>query len=114
MKELHIIARCAIHDGHLEEFKTLAEQCLVGTREKDSGTLQYDWYFNEDETECVVHGVFKDSDALVLHRKNVAEAVDELLKICDLSTEMYGDPSSTLVKDVDGLGVVYYRHHLGL
>ena len=31
-----------------------AASAMQSVREKDSGTLQYDWFFNNDETECVV------------------------------------------------------------
>lgn len=114
MKELQITARCTIHDGHLEEFKTLAEETLARVKEKGSGVLQYDWFLDEDETRCVVRGAFESSEALLEHMKNVKETVDRLLKICDLSTEIFGDPSPELMKAVDGLGVVIYDYFQGL
>jgi quinol monooxygenase YgiN len=48
MSEILVIARLKIHDGKLEEFKRVAEKCLQSVRTKDSGTLQYDWFFSED------------------------------------------------------------------
>src|SRR5438477_8595221 len=48
MSELHAIARLKIHHGKLEEFKRLAVKCMESVRTRDSGTLQYDWFFSDD------------------------------------------------------------------
>ena len=32
-----------------------AAQCMQLAREKDTGTLRYELFFNADKTECVVH-----------------------------------------------------------
>lgn len=54
MNELQITARLRIHDGKLDQFRTHAKACMESTRAKDERTLQYDWFINEDGTECVV------------------------------------------------------------
>jgi quinol monooxygenase YgiN len=46
MSELLCIARLKIHSGKLDEFKHLAARCVELLRTKDTGTLQYDLYFN--------------------------------------------------------------------
>jgi hypothetical protein len=33
----------------------LAARCMEIVRTKDTGTLQYDIYFNDDQSECIVH-----------------------------------------------------------
>ncbi|HEV2811315.1 MAG TPA: hypothetical protein VGV93_13075 [Acidimicrobiales bacterium] len=37
------------------------------------GTLQYDTYFNDDETECIVIERFRDPDALIDHGENALD-----------------------------------------
>ncbi len=54
MSELLGIARFKFHEGKLEEFKRLSAQAMEIVRTKDTGTLQYDIYFNEDQSECIV------------------------------------------------------------
>jgi hypothetical protein len=39
MNNLQVTARFTIHDGKLEEFKNLAEECLSIVKEKDKDTL---------------------------------------------------------------------------
>ena len=48
MTEVTAIARLKIHEGRFEEFKRLAALCVHSVRTKDSGTLQYDYFFNDD------------------------------------------------------------------
>jgi quinol monooxygenase YgiN len=63
VSELQGIARFKFHEGKLEEFKRLAAQCMEIVRTKDTGTLQYDVYFNDDQSECIVHERYRDSEA---------------------------------------------------
>jgi quinol monooxygenase YgiN len=71
MDAIQVTARLTIHDGKLEEFKELAAQCMRSVRERDPGTLQYDWFFNDTHTECVVRETYKDSGAVLEHIANL-------------------------------------------
>ena len=67
VSELQGIARFKIHEGKLEEFKRLSAQCMEIVRSKDTGTLQYDIDFNDDQSECIVRERYRDSEALIEH-----------------------------------------------
>ena len=54
MSELLGIARVKFHEGRIEEFKRLSAQAMAIARTKDTGTLQYDIYFNDDQSEGIV------------------------------------------------------------
>ena len=77
--ELQAIVRFRFHDGDVEEFKRLSVQCMEIVRTQDTGTLQYDTYFNDDETECIVIERFCDSDALIQHGENLAHLMDAIV-----------------------------------
>jgi quinol monooxygenase YgiN len=109
MSELQVTARLKVHDGKLAEFKAAAEGCVTSVRENDSGTLQYDWFFNEDETECVVRERYRDSDAVLEHIANMGDAFGALLGVCDIQLEVYGDPSPELVAASEGLSVEVFK-----
>lgn len=49
----------------------MADQCIAVAKEKDPNTLQYDWFFNPDQTECVVREKYADSDAVLAHIQNL-------------------------------------------
>jgi quinol monooxygenase YgiN len=111
MSELQVIARLKIHDGKLEEFKHVAEKCMESVRTKDSGTLQYDWFFSSDHSECVVHERYRDSDAVLEHNANLGETLGELLETCSASGEVFGAPSPELKKALEGVNVRIYSEY---
>jgi quinol monooxygenase YgiN len=79
VSELQGIARFKFHEGKLEEFKRLAARCMEVVRTKDTGTLQYEVYFNNDQSECVVLERYRDSDALIEHGAHLGELGQAIL-----------------------------------
>jgi len=108
MDALQVTARLTIHDGKLDEFKKIAAQCMQLVRDLDSGTLQYDWFFNSDQTECVVRETYKNSSAVLEHVANLGPMLGAILEVCDMALEIYGDPSDELVKATVGLAPKIY------
>ena len=90
--ELQAIVRFRFHDGDVEEFKRLSAQCMEIVRTQDTGTLQYDTYFNDDETECIVIERFRDSDALIRHGENLAHLMEAIIATGSVSGELLGEP----------------------
>jgi quinol monooxygenase YgiN len=73
VSELLGIARFKFHEGKLEEYKRLSAQAMEIVRTKDTGTLQYDIYFNDDQSECMVVERYRDSEALIEHMANLGD-----------------------------------------
>jgi hypothetical protein len=57
----------------VEEFKRLSAQAMEIVRTKDTGTLQYDIYFNDDQSECMVLERYRDSEAAIEHAANLGD-----------------------------------------
>jgi quinol monooxygenase YgiN len=102
MGELQGIVRFRFHPGKVEEFKRLSAECLEVVRAQDDGTLQYDTYFNADESESIVLERFRDSDALVLHSQNMAPFMDSIMATGTVSGELLGDLSDELREQMAG------------
>jgi quinol monooxygenase YgiN len=96
VSELHGIARFKFHEGKLEEFKRLAAQCMEIVRTKDTGTLKYDTYFNEDQSECIVHERYRDSEALIEHAEHIGDLMEAIVATGSVSGELLGEPSAEL------------------
>ena len=97
MSELQGIARFRIHEGKLEEFKLLSAEAMEIVRTKDTGTLQYDTYFNEDQSECIVLERFKDSEALIEHAANIGDLSEAILSIVSVvHGELLGEPNAEI------------------
>ena len=97
MSELLGIARFKFHEGKLEEFKRLSAQAMEIVRTKDSGTLQYDTYFNDDQSECIVIERYRDSEAAIEHAANLADlSAAVLATVSVVHGELLGEPSEEL------------------
>jgi quinol monooxygenase YgiN len=97
VSELLGIARFKFHEGKVEEFKRLSAQAMEIVRTKDSGTLQYDTYFNDDQSECVVIERYRDSEAAIEHAANLADVSPAVLAtVSVVHGELLGEPSEEL------------------
>lgn len=90
MTELQGIVRFKFHPGQVEEFKRLSAQAMEIVRAQDTGTLQYDTYFNEDESEALVLERFRDSAALIEHGQHMAPLMEPILATATVSGELCG------------------------
>jgi quinol monooxygenase YgiN len=96
VSELQGIAPFKFHEGKLEDFKRLAAQCMEIVRTKDTGTLQYDIYFNDDQSECVVHERYRDSEALIEHAAHLGDIMEAIVATGSVSSALLGEPSAEL------------------
>jgi quinol monooxygenase YgiN len=100
MNKLHVSARMKIRDGKLEGFKQQAAECIRQTKEKDTGTLQYDWFLSSDQTECEIREVYESSEALAEHKHNLHKSLGRLFEefAYDHTVVLYGNPSPQLLE----------------
>ena len=107
MSKFEARAHLKVRAGQLEGFKRQAAEMMRVTREKDTGTLAYDWFLSKDETECEVHEAYVDADALVEHALNVRDARDVMFAefAYDHKMAFYGDPSPRLTALLNKIGV---------
>jgi quinol monooxygenase YgiN len=96
VSELQGIARFKFHEGKVEEFKRLSAQAMEIVRTKDTGTLQYDTYFNDDQSECIVLERFRDSEALIEHAEHLGDLTEAIPATGSVSGELLGEPSAEL------------------
>jgi quinol monooxygenase YgiN len=101
-----------VRDGQLEGFKAQAAEMMRQTKEKDTGTLRYDWFLSNDGTACEVREGYVDADALLEHANNVGEARAKLFRDFAYGHDMtvYGEPSPALAEAMEALsGVVHFN-----
>jgi quinol monooxygenase YgiN len=107
MRQFEVRARLKVREGKLERFKQQAAEMMRQTREKDTGTLAYDWFLSGDGTECEVREAYASADDLVDHAFHVREARDALFaeSAFDHRMAFYGEPSPRLMELVNRIGV---------
>jgi len=107
MSQFEVRARLKVREGQIEGFKRQAAEMMRLTREKDTGTLAYDWFLSNDGTECEVREAYVNADALVDHAFHVRDARDALFAgfAYDHKMAFYGEPSPRLVELANKIGV---------
>jgi quinol monooxygenase YgiN len=107
MSQFEVRARIKVRDGQLEGFKRQADEMMRQTREKDTGTLAYDWFLSEDGTECEVREAYVDPDALIDHAFHVRDARDVMFQEFAYGHRMffYGETSPRLDAFTEKIGV---------
>jgi quinol monooxygenase YgiN len=96
VSELQGIGRFKFQEGKLEQFKHLSAQAMEIARAKDTGTLQYEVYFSDDESEAIVLERYRDSEALIEHATNLGEIGQAIPATGLVSSELLGEPSAEL------------------
>jgi quinol monooxygenase YgiN len=97
VSELQGIGRFKFHEvGKFEEFKRLSARAMEIVRAKDTGTLQYEIYFSDDQSECIVLERYRDAEALLEHAANLGELGGAILATGLVSSELLGEPGAEL------------------
>ena len=91
-----------IRPDNLAEFRTMAADILKPTAE-DPGVLQYDWFFNADESTCVVRETYQNSQAVLTHFGMMGDMIGPLVELGGgIEIQIFGSPSEQLVQAIDG------------
>ena len=114
MNNLQVSAILKIHDGKLNELKALAPLIIETIKAKEPGTIQFDWFFNADETECVLRETYRDSAAMLAHFDISGALVGKILEVSDMKLEIYGNPSQELRKVLARSNPKIYSFYQGL
>ena len=115
MSELQGIGRFQFHEvGKLEEFKRLSIQAMEIVRAKDTGTLQYEIYFSDDQSEATVLERYRDSEAVIEHGAHVGHLNEAIFATGSGSSDLLGEPSDELTAMIAGSGVRLFRPFLSM
>jgi quinol monooxygenase YgiN len=114
VSELQGIARFKFHERRVEEFKRLSARCMEVVRAQDTGTLQYDVYFNDDQSECIVLERYRDSEALIEHAAHLGDLTEAILATGSVSGELLGEPSAELRASLAGSPVRLFTPFLSM
>ena len=98
LNHLQVIARVKVRPGQLEGFQTQAAVILRVVQEQDTQTLRYDWFINQDETDCEVHEAYLSEQGLIEHNQHVIEVRDAWFRdfAFDHRMSVYGEISQHL------------------
>ena len=106
MGELLGIARFKFREGKRDEYLRLSDQAMDLVQAKDTGTLAYDLYLNDDQSECMFIERYADSEAAMQHAANLGHLfADVLATVSVVHGELLGEPSDELRANLAGSDV---------
>jgi quinol monooxygenase YgiN len=114
VSELLGIARFRFQEGKRDEYLRLAEQADALVAANEPGTLQYDLFLNDDQTECMIVERYRDSEAAMEHAANVGHLFADVLATVELvHGELLGEPSEELRAKLAGseVPVLFTPYH---
>ena len=114
MGELLGIARFRFHPDKVEEYKRLSAQAMDIVRARESDTLEYSIYFNEDESEAVVIERFASSEAMLEHGANMSDLSPAVLATATVEGELLGKPNAELRAKLTGPEPQLFTPYLAL
>ena len=114
MNRIQVNAKFAnVSSSNLAEFKKVAAHALEIAK-TEPGVLQYDWFFNQDETACVVRERYADSDAVLAHLGVVGELLGKIIELGGgVEIDVFGSPSAVLVQAAEALRPRVYSYFQG-
>ena len=65
-------------------------------RNKDTGTLQFEISFNDDQSECIVLERYRDSQAHIEHAEHLGDLSEAIIRTGSFAGELIGEPSAEL------------------
>ena len=98
MSRIMSVARFRIHPGKTSEFTALATECVRLVKQHDPGTALYEWFINDDRTECIAIDSYESSEAVLAHVRNVGPTMRKLRQLADVSVDLLGSPSPKLLE----------------
>lgn len=118
MSHLEVVARLKVRPGQLESFKSHVAEIVRLAREKDTQTLRYDWFLDEQSMECEVHEAYLGEQGLMEHNRNIMAARERLFResAYDHRMAVYGaiSPELTSLFDKHAGGVSRFSFLGGL
>src|SRR5215471_6858660 len=95
LDQLQVIARVKVRPGQLQGFQTQAAEILRLAQDKDTQTLRYDWFLNQDQTQGEVHEAYLSEQGLIEHNQHVVAVRDAWFRdyAFDHRMSVYGEIS---------------------
>lgn len=109
-----LVVHQTIKPGQFETFKKLAQDMTIGVEGSEPDTLCYEWYVNDEGTDCYLVETYADSDALLLHFSHVGEAIHKMMDVSPLlELLVLGTPNAQLREQLSGMGAKFYPMLVG-
>ena len=109
--EVWLIAEFTIKDEKIDAFKDVANMFISTVQANEPDALTYQFYFNHNQTKCLVLEQYRDSQAVLTHLKNIGALALKLIETAELTRgEIYGNASTALKLAATPFGAKFFDH----
>src|ERR671939_1578170 len=98
---IHFRAEFTIEHRKIQEYKKLIQEMSRMVEANEPDTINYQFYLNKDQTRCIVHETYVNSEAALVHNNGVASRtiLPKIFSLAKISRfDVYGTPSEELQK----------------
>jgi quinol monooxygenase YgiN len=113
---IRIRAEFIIKDGKIDEFKRLIRDMSRMVEANEPDTIDYEFYLNSDETKCIVHETYANSEAAFVHAtSNASQTIlPKVFSVASISGfDVYGNPSKKLQRIMININPQIYNLFTG-
>jgi quinol monooxygenase YgiN len=114
--QIHFRAEFTIEVGKIEEYKKLIQEMSRTVQANEPDTINYQFYLNKDQTKCVVHETYVNSDAALAHNNGIAsrKILPRIFSLAKISRfDVYGNPNEELRKSLVSFGAETFNLFTG-
>jgi quinol monooxygenase YgiN len=114
--KIHFRAEFTIAEGKTEEYKKLVQEMSKIVEANEPDTINYQFYFNTDETKCIVHEGYSNSEAVFAHMAGIASKtiLPKIFMVSRISKfEVYGTPGKEIQNAIKSFDPEIYNPFVG-
>jgi quinol monooxygenase YgiN len=90
-RAIFAVARFRLQPGAAARLKALAGTALSTVVAKEPGTIAYEWFMSNDESEATVIEIYRDTAALLAHSGNAGTLMKDIMSVTqDRSVKFFG------------------------
>jgi quinol monooxygenase YgiN len=116
MTQIDTILNVTVKEGRIEEFKRLVEEMGKAVENNEPGTKRFQFFLNDDQSQCILNESYVNLEAALAHLKGVAfqTILPKILDACKINRfEVFGQISDDLMKALAQMGGVNYHFLTG-
>jgi quinol monooxygenase YgiN len=113
---IHFRAEFTIEHRKIQEYKKLIQEMSRMVEANEPDTINYQFYLNKDQTRCIVHETYVNSEAALVHNNGVASRtiLPKIFSLAKISRfDVYGTPSEELQSLLAGFGAETFNLFAG-
>ncbi len=114
--QIHFRAEFAIQEGRMDGFNRLVREMSKTVQDNEPGTITYEFYLSKDNTKCIVHKTYANSEAVFAHSNGIASktVLPKIFEIAKMNRfDAYGNLGEELQEHLANFGSQFYNLYTG-